>query len=63
MRDLSKGLNFQITTSLYELLFRVKQPDGRGYMGLHAKTKGVNIVNDLVMLLEEEEALSYVINE
>ena len=46
-----------------ELLFRVKQPDGRGYMGLHAKTKGVNIVNDLVMLLEEEEALSYVINE
>ena len=32
-------------------------------MGLHAKTKGVNIVNDLVMLLEEEEALSYVINE
>ena len=46
-----------------ELLFRVKQPDGRGYMGLHAKTKGVNLVNDLVMLLEEEEALSYVINE
>ena len=41
----------------------MKQPDGRGYMGLHAKTKGVNIVNDLVMLLEEEEALSYVINE
>ena len=45
-----------------ELFFSVKQPDGRGYVGLHAKTKGVNLVYDLVMLLEQEEALSYVIN-
>ena len=45
-----------------ELFFSVKQPDGRGYVGLHAKTKGVNLVYDLVMLLEQEDALSYVIN-
>ena len=45
-----------------DLFFCVKQTDGRGTFRLRARDKGVNIVNDLVMLLDQEKGLSYLVN-
>ena len=45
-----------------DLFFCVKQTDGRGTFRLHPRDKGVNIVNDLVMLLDQEKGLSYLVN-
>ena len=45
-----------------DLFFCVKQTDGRGTFRLRPRDKGVNIVNDLVMLLDQEKGLSYLVN-
>ena len=45
-----------------DLFFCVKQTDGRGTFRLRTRDKGVNIVNDLVMLLDQEKGLSYLVN-
>ena len=46
-----------------ELYFSVRQADGRGAFRLRARSKDINIVNDLVMFLDDEPSLSYAVNE